>query len=219
MTISNLRSLIILILAGLLLTWSCFGFANSQEGWDKDYDSYRIGAYINGTECHENAHSIFDRALNNYNGFKYYQKDSLVMIINRTGDWRWTDPQGNKLYSWEVCIVLDKSSFKPGNTYSFSGRFADNMTSFFAFERGEFDVFEPLPFITCYFIKTPLYENRSNPFIATEGEISIGGFDEYGRNEDTIFFNLKVEDDNGDTIDIKDGYCKRFYDPYNQFIM
>ena len=49
--------------------------------------------------------------------------------------------------------------------------------------------------------------------------ISIGGFDEYGRNEDTIFFNLKAEDDNGDTIDIKDGYCKRFYDPYNQFIM
>ena len=140
------------------------------------------------------------------------------MICTYNGSHFWKPFKGNESYIWEVVIVLDSTSYTPGDTYSFCGKTCPwDVFAYSDFMKGDFDLFEPLPFIACSFIKTPVYENRDNPFIATEGEITIGGFDKGGFNADTIFFALKAEDKDGNILDIKDGYCKKFYDPFGLF--
>ena len=213
MTMYKLHNVLILALAGLLLTWSCFGSLDNPKGWDKDFDAYQIGAYINGEEFHESRNSVLSGKYN-YCGFWRSHRDSLIMIRLLTGNRCWMNSKGQKVYNWEVILILNKSSYIPGSTYSFCGRYSDATHCSTVFERREFDFFEPLPFVMCYFVNNPFYENRDNPFIVTEGEITIGSFDEYDLNADTIFFNLKAEDKNGIILDIKDGYCKKFDDPY-----
>ena len=206
----------------LIILPSCSKMWNGwkKQGWEKGYDSYQIGAYINGVEFHETPGSLFTGIIN-YCGFRIIHKDSLIMIENVRGNRFWTNYNSNYnrnavVYDWEVAIVLDSASYTPGDTYSFCGKICPLLaTSSIDFLRGEFDLFEPLPFIACSFIQTPVYENRDNPFVATEGEITIGSFDENGKNADTIFFDLKAEDKDGNVLDIKEGYCKSFYDPNN----
>lgn len=212
MTMYKLHNVLILALAGLLLTWSCFGSLDSQKGWDKDFDAYQIGAYINGEEFHESRNSLLSSRYNYY-GFDLSHKDSLIMIRLVTGNRFWMNSKGQTVYDWTIVLVIDESSYIPGSTYFFSDRYADGTHCLLAFGRREFDLFEPLPFVMCYFVNNPFYENRDNPFIVTEGKITIGSFDEYDMNADTIYFDLKAEDKNGNILDIKNGYCKKFYDP------
>lgn len=214
----NICGVIIVVLVGVSLTWSCFGTTDNQEGRSRDYESYQIGAYINGVEYHESEYRIFGQT-SEYYGFSFSRKDSLVMIRTYTGYRVWRPFKGNEHYDWEVVMVLDSTSYTPGDTYSFCGKICpSDVFAHLDFMKGDRDLFEPLPFIACSFIKTPVYENRDNPFIATEGEITIGGFDKGGFNADTIFFSLKAEDKDGTILDIKDGYCKKFYDPFGLYM-
>ena len=116
------------------------------------------------------------------------------------------DAKGKEFYDWGFYMIIDKSSYKPNDTYSFNSSRTDPdyYTLFF---RGEYECFEDLPLVVGSFKKRPYYEPL---FFVTEGEISFGSFDEDGRNKDAVHFNLKAEDEDGNVIVVKHGYCKKY---------
>ena len=178
-----------------------------QTRWEKNYDSYQIGAYINGKEFHEAPprRFSFNSPETMTCGFSYYDEDSLVIITDSFSyNCLWMDAKGKDFYECRIYIKLDKFSYKPNDTYHFNcTTYQDNFNLF----RGQYKYFEDLPLVLGYFKKQPYYEPY---FFVTEGEISIGAFDDDGHNIDSVHFNLKAEDENGNVIVVKHGYCKKY---------
>ena len=205
----NIQRLFVFAFSVAILASSCSKYPY-QTRWKKDYDSYQIGAYINGKEFHEAPrHKYFApyEPETIHCGFRYYEKDSLVMIEDVfSSHCPWMDAKGKEFYDWGFYMIIDKSSYKPNDTYSFNSSRTDPdyYTLFF---RGEYECFEDLPLVVGSFKKRPYYEPL---FFVTEGEISFGSFDEDGRNKDAVHFNLKAEDEDGNVIVVKHGYCKKY---------
>ena len=199
MHITNIIRLV-WVICGMILIGSC-NEPDAFKGWDKDYEDYQLGAYINGIEYHESRSFFHPVDI----GFYMMQRDSLL-LIRPAADLHFKCQKDE--YFCDIMIIVNNSTYKAGETYSFN-RTVWEYDYFNEFRRGKYEIFGNLPFVIAAITKSPPYENVS--FVSTDGEIILGAFDKDGHNSDVIRFSLKAEDENGNSLKVEGGYCKKYH--------
>ena len=187
---------------------SCIELLQSFQKWNKDYYSYQFGAYINGKEFHNSWIGLFHGPNDLEFGFRKHERDSLIMISIFSGGYLWVDENDKNRYDLDIVVALKSSSYTPGDTYFFDGRRADKHFDVGHFIRGEYETLEPFPYVACTIFIPPRENNKT--LIATEGQITIGEFDADGHNLDTVYFNFRAEDEDGNVLVVENGYCKQY---------
>ena len=210
----NTKRFLFLILAVvvLFLPLSCLGLLSPSpkpSGWDKDYYDYQIGAIINGKEYHEAPEEQgwwFD-VVSDACGFTCEKYDSLYFISNTmTGIYEFTDSINNESYDLAVEIITDSASFIANKNFFFNGIVREFHWDQ-ALYNGEYEKLETLPIVWGVFTNTSVKGYRG--YLIKEGSISTGSFFN-GRNAETIFFDFLAEDEKGEVIEVKKGYCKQY---------
>ena len=188
------------------------------NGWERDYYSYQIGAYINGVEHHEKADYhimeipglFFERT---DCGFYLCGCDSIVRINSFTSssyEW-WSSPDHHQ-YGMFIEVFVDSASFKPGASFVFDTTSVSNYNGDLYRDWENLKESDGLPFVIGTMSKGNVI------YTIVDGEITFGSFTKdseeeyrghhyyYGSNKDRVTFNFIAENSDGQILIIEDGY-------------
>lgn len=188
--------------------------------WERDYYTYQKGARINGVEYHEkydwDSWQFWFGGKSIYCGFSLKGGDGIVMLMNNESwcyqSW-WSGQKGKDTYEMSYIICADSSSFKPGETFHFAT--SDEIVVWGETQNIERD---KLPIVKGH-VSTI---EDSKEYVITDGYISFGDFvlhkysNRYsGQNLDRVIFSFSAISNDGETLQVEDGYYNRYtYDYY-----
>lgn len=172
-----------------------------SEVWEsnKGYYNHQVGAYIDGEEFHNRTiFGLFHGPQIKY-GFYLQRKNGYVSI--GTLSLCMENIKNTIAVYPEIYIVMDSLSFAPGTTFYFNGT-GREMNWSQEFMEGNIDCFSPLPYVSGV-----LWNGKG--YVFTNGKITFAEFDQNNFNSQTVYFEFTAVDEDGNTVEVKDGYCKK----------
>lgn len=180
---------------------SCFPV---PDKWDKDYYAYSFGAYINGVEYHD----ILPSFVFSLEGYEYYfyrvVRDTMIYV-----SWRgwsidlYSNPQKDgPSYRLDFELVFD-SDLTDDTCICYQG-LTESVRIRDVFYNPD-SLYHGIPLVSGYLGLFPPYEDH-HVFLIKSGSISFGSLDNDKING-TVTFEFEAENDLGEVLVVKDGYC------------
>ena len=187
----------------------CSSCKKTPAKWDRDYYGYQIGAYINGVEYHEYRHwsTILSRYGSDLGFSREYSANRDTVRVYWQG-WRrafFSKPNESGIsYCLIFAFVSDTEYFSSTNPIFFHGCDEDVYPYVYPSVNNP-DVFKSGIAV----VNGGLIRVDDEVFYRIkEGNITFGEFDDDSfLNKDKVTFEFTAENDNGDVLEVKDGYC------------
>ena len=192
----------------ILMAIGLFAFLSSciksQDKWYGDYYSYSFGAYINGVEFHD----ILPSFGFSHEGYDYYfyrnARDKMIDVF--WGGWSidlYSNPKKDgPSYGLHFELVFN-SDLTDGTCIYYQG-LTENISIRDVFYNPD-SLYHGIPLVSGYLGLFPPYEDH-HVFWITSGSISFGSLD-YFKINGTVTFEFEAENDLGEVLVVKEGYC------------
>ena len=192
----------------ILMAIGLFAFLSSciksQDKWYGDYYSYSFGAYINGVEYHEVVPSFSLSQTGNECCFDRIVQNKMIDV-----SWQgWnidlsSNPKGKGPCYMMAFELVFSSDLVDGADISFQG-LTESVGIYDVFQKPD-SLYHGIPLVSGYLGLLPPYEDH-HVFWITSGSISFGSLDFFKING-TVTFEFEAENDLGEVLVVKEGYC------------
>jgi hypothetical protein len=213
-----------------------FFFVGCEGAWIekeyKGYDSYDVGAFINGVEYHESSSSSFDQKLCDFGIVAQVFRDTIVVFRTPTNCLLMA--KNHPGYELRLVFVTDSLFFAANNKEISFNTYIDECNLWLnkADNPQRYGEFEQLPLvygaiekrINVYHKELGYYQTHYIPYVIQEGWVKMNRFvPVYGDllyvydnlynfyvNADKITFECTAKSEGGDILEVKQGYFSRY---------